>query len=220
MRRTAAAMALAVTAAFVALVGLPAAPALAHAELDVGPYTVAIGFGTEPAYVGFPNSLEVIIHERDSGNAVENAADTLKAEVRFGSTSMNLSLEPNFDEDSGGSPGDYRAPFIPTAPGNYTFHMSGTIGSTDMDETVTSSPTTFASVTDPASIQFPSKIPSGTELSQKIDRVVPRVQAQAVAAASGAKHDAGSAKTFGIIGMVIGAIGAVAGAVALVRTRG
>jgi hypothetical protein len=213
-------MALAVTAAVVALVALPAAPAFAHAELDVGPYSVSIGFGTEPAYVGFPNSLEVIVHEHASGNAVETAADTLKAEVRFGNQTKDLALEPNFDEDSGGSPGDYRAPFIPTSPGNYTFHMSGTIGSTDVDETVTSSPTTFVAVTDPASVQFPAKVPSATELSQKIDRVGPRVQAQAVAAANGAKDEAGSAKTFGIIGMVIGAIGVVVGAVALVRTRG
>jgi hypothetical protein len=218
MRRTAAVTALAVIAAVVASVALPAAPALAHAELDVGPYTVAIGFGTEPAYVGFPNSLEVIVHERASGHAVETAANTLKSEVRFGDQTKELALEPNFDEDSGGSPGDYRAPFIPTSPGTYTFHIGGTIGSTDVDETVSSSPTTFASVTDPGSVQFPAQVPSVTELSQKLDRVVPRVQARAVAAARGAKDDAGSAKTFGIIGMVIGAIGVVVGAVALVRT--
>jgi hypothetical protein len=220
MRRTAAVMALTMAAAVIALVALPAAPALAHAELDVGPYSVAIGFGTEPAYVGFPNSLEVIVHEHASGNPIETAADTLTAEVRFGDQAMDLALEPNFDEDSGGSPGDYRAAFIPTSPGNYTFHLSGTIGSTDVDETVTSSPTTFSSAVDPASIQFPAKIPSVTELSQKIDRVIPRAQAAAVSAASSAKDDAGSAKTFGIIGMVIGAIGVVVGAVALVRTRG
>lgn len=220
MRRTAAVMALTITAAVLALVALPATPALAHAELDIGPYSVAIGFGTEPAYVGFPNSLEVIIHEAASGNAVETAADTLKAEVRFGDQTKNLALEPNFDEDSGGSPGDYRAPFIPTSPGDYTFHLSGTIGSTDVDETVTSSPTTFASVTDPSSLEFPAKVPSVTELSQKIDRVVPRAQAAAVAAASSAKDDASSAKTFGIIGLVVGAIGVVVGVVALVRTRG
>jgi hypothetical protein len=220
MKRTAAAMALSITAAVVALVALPAAPALAHAELDVGPYSVAIGFGTEPAYVGFPNSLEVIVHERASGSAVETAADTLKSEVRFGNQTKALALEPNFDEDSGGSPGDYRAAFIPTTPGNYTFHISGTIGSTNVDETVISSPTTFVSVTDPASVQFPAQVPSATELSQKIDRVVPRVQAQAVAAASGAKNNASSAKTVGIIGLVVGAIGVVVGAVALMRTRG
>jgi hypothetical protein len=41
---------------------IPAVAASAHAEWELGPYDFAMGFGTEPAYVGFPNSVEVIIH--------------------------------------------------------------------------------------------------------------------------------------------------------------
>ena len=103
-----------------ALVVLPATAALAHGEVEVGKYAVEIGFGTEPAYVGYPNSMEVIIHVAASGEGVDDAADTLKAEVGFGDKTMEVTLEPNTDEDLGGSPGDYRAPFIPTAPGDCT----------------------------------------------------------------------------------------------------
>ncbi len=203
-----------------AIVGLAATPALAHAEREVGPYTVAIGFGTEPAYVGFPNSVEVIIHETKSGNGVENAADTLKATVSFGSATMPVALEPNFDEDSGGSPGDYRGAFIPTSPGAYTIHITGMINSTNVDEKVTSSPTTFVTVTDPTTIQFPAKIPTVTELLTRVDREGARAQAAAVAEAASAKSAASSARTFGIIGIVLGVAGLVAGGVALARRRG
>jgi hypothetical protein len=203
-----------------AIVVLPATAALAHVEKEVGPYTVAIGFGTEPAYVGFPNSVEVIIHVTKTDAGVDDATDTLNAEVRFGPKSMQVTLDPNFDTDSGGSPGDYRGAFIPTEPGDYTFHISGKIRSTPIDEKVTSSPTTFASVTDPQTIQFPTKVPSVTELSTKLDRVTARTQAQAAAAAASAKDAADSAKTLGIIGIVVGALGLVVAVVALTRARG
>ncbi len=210
---------LAVFGVSAALVILPATAALAHAEKEIGPYTVAIGFGTEPAYVGFPNSIEVIIHVTKTDAGVDTAADTLKAEVTFGSKSMDVTLEPNFDEDSGGSPGDYRGAFIPTEPGDYTFHIFGKIGSTDIDETVSSSPTTFSSAIDPQTIQFPTKVPSATELSAKLDRQTARVQAQADAAAASAQDAADSAKTFGIIGIVVGAVGLIVAVVALTRKR-
>jgi hypothetical protein len=211
--------ALATLGASAAMVVLPATAALAHVEKEFGPYTVALGFGTEPSYVGFPNSVEVIIHVTAGGRGVETAADTLKAEVSFGSQTMEVTLEPNFDEDSGGSPGDYRAAFIPTSPGDYTFHISGTIGSTDVDESAASSPTTFSSVVDPQTIQFPVKVPSGIELATKLDRATARVQIQAASEAEAAKDAAHSAKTFGLIGIVLGALGLVVAGVVLARTR-
>jgi hypothetical protein len=163
-RRLGAAGALAGFGLSAAMVLLPATAALAHAERHVGPYTVAIGFGTEPAYVG------------------------------------------------------YRGAFIPTSPGDYTFHITGAIGSTSVDESVTSSPTTFASVADPQTIQFPTKVPSSTELATKLDRQTARIQAEAAALTS-ANDAASSAKTFGIVGIVLGLTGIVVGGVALARAR-
>ena len=129
-------------------------------------------------------------------------------------------MEPNFDQDSGGSPGDYRGAFIPTAPGNYTFHITGTIGSTPIDESVASGPTTFSTVIDPETIQFPAKIPSGTELATRLAREIPRLQVQAAAATTSTKDAANSARTLGIVGIVVGSLGLVTAAVALTRKRG
>jgi hypothetical protein len=205
--------------AVAAIVVLPATAAFAHAEREVGPFTVAIGFGTEPAYVGFPNSLEVIVHRTSDDKGIEDAASTLQAEVIFGTQNMSVALEPNFDTDSGGSPGDYRGAFIPTAPGDYTFHVTGTIDGTKIDEKVTSAPDTFASVTDPSTIEFPAKLPTVAELSTKLDREATRIQAAADASAKSAKDAASTAKTLGFVGIAVGAVGLAVAIVALVRRR-
>ena len=198
---------------------LGAAPAFAHAERQVGPYTVAIGLGTEPAYVGYPNSVEVIIHETASGKGVDNAADTLKATLSLGSASTPIAMEPNFDEDSGGSPGDYRGAFIPTSPGAYTITITGSINGTAINETVAAGPETFATVTDPTTIQFPTKVPTVTELATRVDRETARMTALAAAGTSSAKDAASSARTIAFIGIAVGALGLVVGSVALVRAR-
>lgn len=201
-----------------AVVVIPAVAASAHAETSAGPYTLAIGFGTEPAYVGVPNSVEVIIHVTKSDKGVDTAADTVNATVAYGSAQPHpVTLEGNFDEDSGGSPGDYRGAFVPTQAGKYTIHVTGKIGQTTVDKTFTSSPTTFATVVDPSTIEYPTKIPTATELNAKVDRELPRIQAQATSAANDA---ASSAKTLAVVGIVVGVLALVVGGVALARKRG
>lgn len=196
---------------------IPAVAASAHAETSAGPYTLAIGFGTEPAYVGIPNSVEVIIHITKSDKGVDTAADTVNASIAYGSAQPHpVTLEGNFDEDSGGSPGDYRGAFVPTQAGKYTIHVTGKIGHTAVDKTFTSSPTTFATVVDPSTIEYPTKIPTATELNAKVDRELPRIQAQATSAANDA---ASSAKTLAVVGIVVGVVALVLGGVALARKR-
>jgi hypothetical protein len=217
MKRASVLMALATATTALLVVG--AGPAFAHAELEIGPYTVEVGLGTEPAYVGYPNSVEVIIHEAASGKAVEDAADTLDATLSLGSASTPIPLAPNFEEDSGGSPGDYRGAFIPTSPGAYTIHLTGSIGSTDVDETVTAGADTFEEVQDPTTIQFPTKVPTVTELATRVDRQAARTSALVAAGTNSAKDAASSARTLGIIGIVLGGMGVILAGVALARAQ-
>ena len=179
-RRTRFVLTLALVAVVAAVVVLPAAAASAHAPFNQGPYSFAVGFGTEPAYVGVPNSVEVIVHVTKTDKGVDTAANTLNATIAFGSAQPHpVSLEGNFDEDSGGSPGDYRGAFVPTQAGKYTMHVFGKVGNTKVDRSFTSSPTTFATVLDPSTIEYPTKLPTATELNAKVDRELPRIQAQA-----------------------------------------
>jgi len=188
-----------------------AAPAGAHEVRNVGAYQFVVGWGTEPAYAGQENSVQLILSDRATGRPVVDLGDTLRVEVSFGSQSKLFALEPTFDPDTGlGTPGDYRAWLFPTAPGDYTFHFSGKIGSQTVDQSFSSGPTTFSTVQDPSTAQFPVRAPSTAELSQRLDAQLPRL------ASNGA---ASRAQVFGAVGMALGALGLGVGVVALLRPR-
>ena len=204
----------------VALTLVGAAPALAHEGRKLGDLEMEIGWGTEPAYSGEVNSVQILlVHD---GKPVVDLGDTLDVEVTFGDQTQTFSLEPFFEEGEFGTPGDYRAWLIPTTAGQYSFHFTGTIDGEDVDETFTSGPKTFDDVQNPQSVEFPVQQPSTGELAERIDRVEPRL-ASAIsdvqADVQTTSDDASSAKTIGLIGLVVGAIGLIVAIVALVASR-
>jgi hypothetical protein len=194
-------------------------PVLAHEERSVGAYHFVVGWGDEPAYAGSKNSVQLIL-ATEEGKPVTNLGDSLKVEVIFGEQQTELPFEPAFDVEEGfGTPGDYRAWIIPTAPGTYTFHLVGAIGKQKVDERFTSGPTTFDDVADPAEVEFPTKVPTGTELAGRLDREIPRVNAAIASARSQAEDRADTARTLAIVGVVIGAVGLLLAVVALIGSR-
>ncbi|MBV8160855.1 MAG: hypothetical protein JO265_08030 [Acidimicrobiia bacterium] len=88
---------------------------------------------------------------------------------------------------------------MPTVPGNYTFHFTGTVNGQNIDEKFTSSDSTFDTVQDPTGIQFPAKAPSNGQLAQSISRLDTRASSQA----KDAKDSASTAKTLGLVGIVV-----------------
>lgn len=204
---------LAALAATAVLVLLPAAPALAHTEVGEGGLRMIVGFGTEPAYSGQPNSVEVLLTPGGRPVADLRPGD-LQVEVRYGDASTTMDLEPNFASGVFGEPGDYRAWFVPSEPGEYTFHITGTVDGEEVDEEVTSGPNTFSEVIDVAEVTFPEvQAPSNEELATRIERESSRAS-DALAAADGlvaAEGDASSARTIALIAIVVGALGLIAG---------
>jgi trimeric autotransporter adhesin len=163
--------------------------AAAHVEKEFGPYTVEMGWLNEPTFTGERNAVVVIIHETSSDKAVTdvNPGDLTVTVSAGDQTSAALPLVPAYDAAEGtGTPGYYTADMIPTQPGDYTFHLSGKIHDTAVDETATASDTTFNAVEDPATIQFPIKVPTTTAISDKVDQLGTRIQTAADAAASAA----------------------------------
>jgi len=168
----------AILSSFVALL-LVAGVADAHIVKTFGSYTVALGWVHEPTYVGAQNAVQVVIKDA-AGKAVTDLNDgDLKVTVTVGGkTSDPLDLLNTFDPDTGlGIPGDYEAPLIPTAPGDYTFHLTGAIHGTAVDETATSSDATFNSVVDATGIQFPNQLPALTDIITRLDRIDARLSA-------------------------------------------
>jgi hypothetical protein len=188
-----------------------ASPAAAHTTKKVGAYDFVVGWGSEPAYAGLLNSVQLVLTKLSDGKPVVNLGTSLTVTVIYGSQKMPLALAPTFDPDTGfGTPGDYRAWLFPTAPGNYTFHFTGKIGTQAVDESFTSGPTTFATVEDPMNAQFPVKAPNAVQLSQRLDTVLPRLKSTS---------SSSSGRTYGIIGIAVGALGLILGGFALVRAR-
>jgi hypothetical protein len=201
------------------LVPLLAAPASAHEERTVGKYHFVVGFGDEPTYAGEKNSVILLLSDAND-KPVTDLTDTLKVAVSTGTAEpLNLSMEPNFEVGEFGTPGDYRAWFIPTTPGAYSFHFTGTIKGQRVDQTFKSGPTTFDEAKDPAEIQYPVKQPTGGQLATRADRETARINAALTAERDQAKSDAASARTLAIIGLVVGALGLAAAIVALARAR-
>ncbi len=161
-RRLRAAALAGVASAFLVLATV--APAFAHQQVDFGAYHLEIGFIDEPVYVGDKSGLEFDVLK--GSDPVAGLEKTLKAQVIYQGQSRDLTIEPETD-DSGNF---YRAYFIPTAAGPYTFHISGTIEGTAFDQSFTSGPTTFDEVQDAAPGQFPVQLPTLAELQAQAQK--------------------------------------------------
>jgi len=191
---------------------LLAGPAAAHEEREVGGFHMAVGFGQEPAYAGQPNSVQLLLSKGDK--PVTDLGDTLSVSVGFGDQSKDVSVEPFFEIGEFGTPGDYRAWFIPTRAGQYSFHLTGTIRGTKIDETFTSGPKTFDDALSPADVEFPVQDPTNGELADRLDREIPRLEASIAGvktSAASAADDAHSARTLALVGVVLGALGLITG---------
>jgi hypothetical protein len=201
------------------LAAMAAAPASAHAEKKAGRYAFVVGFGTEPAYAGQPNSLQVII-TRDGKPATDLAGqlDGLMAHAYYGRKAdpklenAMMPLEPHFGDDWG-TPGDYRSFFVPTQAGAYTFTLEGKLGGQRIDLVVPSGPETFGDVNDPAKAAFPAvKDPTTAQLAQRLDRETTRLNgtvAAATAAQRATRETADQARLLAFGGVLVGLVGLV-----------
>ena len=155
---------LAALAVVVSTIVFSAGIARAHEDRTVGPYHLDVGFATEPAYAGQPNALYLEVADTRDDKPVEGLEKTLKAEVSFGGLApLPLTIAPRF-----GQPGVYTGHFIPTKPGTYIFHLTGKIGTQDIDEKFESGPNRFSDVTGQGALQYPEKVPGGSDLGRSL----------------------------------------------------
>ena len=192
-----------------ALLTIPlAGTAVAHEQRAAGPVNFVVGWSVEPTYTGFLNGVSVRL--TDAAGPVTDLGDGLTVEVVSGDQKVGpLPLEGVF-----GSPGEYEAPLVPTRPGVYTFHFVGTVRGQAVDQSFTSSDTTFESPRSATDIEFPAKDPSRAELATLVDRQTPRLTS-AASTADDAKDAAGTATILAIVGLVFGLAGVITAVVAL-----
>jgi hypothetical protein len=203
------------TAVLCVVAGALAAPVLAHETAAAGDLALELGWGTEPAYAGQLNSVQLIVTHKADGDPINDAGALLTATVSYGDQQQEFQLTPTYDAEAGtGTPGEYAALVIPTAPGDYTFHVTGTVEGVKVDLEVASSPKTFSPVEDASAAQFPVKVPGTDQVAQRLDKELARV-----ATADDVTSQVSSAKTLGYVGIAVGAVGVVLAAFALLRRR-
>jgi hypothetical protein len=168
--------------------------ALGHERRAVGPYTFVVGWINEPSYVNLLNSLDLTVTETSGGKAVEGLEKTLKADLTFGgsTTPQPLTLAARF-----GLPGKYSGYVMPTKTGDYTFHITGTVGTMNIDEKFESGPGRFGSIESTDPLQYPQKVVSSSDLAARLDQL----------------------QTLVIAGIVLGGLALLASAAGLVVRR-
>ena len=192
-----------------------AAPAPAHETAAAGELALELGWGTEPAYVGQLNSVQLIVTHAADGDPINDPGARLTATVNYGDQTQEFPLAPTYDAATGtGTPGEYAALVIPTAPGDYTFRVTGSIEGVKVALKVKSSPKTFSPVEEASAVQFPVKVPGPEQVAQKLDAQLPRL-----AVADEVSSEVSSAKTMGYAGIAVGAVGIVLAVVALLVRR-
>jgi hypothetical protein len=168
--------------------------ALGHERRVVGPYTFVVGWLNEPAYVNLMNSLDLTVTETSGAKAVEGLDKTLKADLTFGgtTTAQPLALAARF-----GLPGHYSGYVLPTKVGDYTFHITGAVGSMTIDEKFESGPGRFGSIESTDPLQYPAKVVSNADLAARLDQL----------------------QTLVIAGIVLGGLALLASAAGLIMRR-
>lgn len=140
-----------------------ARPALAHARVEIGPYTVVIGWLHEPPIVGERNALTIEIGQADA--PVEGAEAGLDMEVLYGGRTFRANLAPTT------TAGLYTADIFPTVRGQYEVRLFGTLGETAVDETLEPEEVFAAD-----RLQFPEVQPDPRDLQTQIDTLQGQVQ--------------------------------------------
>jgi len=172
-------------------------PALAHETQSVKQYRLTLGWGDEPAYSGYRNSVDVDLADGAGAPVTDLAGGSLAVEVSFGDERIVLPLLP-----AGQRPGRFRAGLVPTRAGTYTFHVTGTVKGQTIDARSTCSEETFHCVTDASELQFPAKDPSAGQLAESIGRALPRAE-RAMDAATSARSTAIAAIALAALALVV-----------------
>jgi hypothetical protein len=179
--------------------------AVAHVRKVVGPYALSIGWANEPAYTGLDNAVEVVVTKASSGVPLSEIMGTMTAQVSFGDARVELPLYPTR------TPGDFRAPLVPTRAGTYRFHIIGMIRGMAVDADYGCSDATFSCVRDASEVEFPARDPSTGELAARLAHAAPQV---------GPGGTDATARDLAIGAIAVAAVALAAAAGLAVRSRG
>ena len=145
------------------LLALNVRAVLAHTNVEIGPFTIIIGWETEPVVVGERNAIFIAVSE--GGEPVVGLEGTLEVAVLYGGQTFTGNLQPGADD------GTYTIEILPTVRGQYSLQLSGSIKDIDISEVVQPEEVLPAKV-----LQFPESPPDPRELQSSIDDLTAQLQ--------------------------------------------
>ena len=107
-----------------------------HVNITGSNYEIVVGWVTEPPTVGIYNGVLIEINMFSNGSSVSNPVADAENNItviisKGGVQTDSQPLTPN-DE----TPGSYYVPILPTQEGVYVAHITGTLGSTIIDQSI------------------------------------------------------------------------------------
>ena len=190
--------------------------AFAHTTIEVEPYEIEVGWGTEPPVVGFRNDFVFEISEPGDNLGVKvgikNAFKNIEATAKFGGLTKVL------DISSDSRPGHYFSHLIPTKTGSYSIQIKGEINGVPVEVEIP-----VEDVESTAVLDFPPT--SGSSSDQDVSalkRAVSSLQKDVSEIKSGSGVEVsseGAAYEFAILGLSIAAAAIILAIIALVKRK-
>jgi len=190
--------------------------AFAHNSIEVEPYEIEVGWGTEPPVVGFRNDFVFEISEHGDNLGVKvgikNAFKNIEATAKFGGVIKVL------DISSDSRPGHYFSHLIPTKTGSYSIQIKGEINGVPVEVEIP-----VEDVESTAVLDFPPT--SGSSSDQDVSALksaVSSLQKDVSEIKSGSEVEVsseGKAYDFAILGLSIAAAAIILAVIALVKRK-
>ncbi len=144
-----------------------ALPTLAHESRETDMYVLVFGLRNEPVYSGLRSGPELFVYQNNNGERGERVeGGEFSVDIIFGDQTMTVELHPAFAD-----PGHYVADVIFTLPGDYQFHVTGTIEGNAVDQVFNTADGQFGPVEPVADVQFPVAAPETLELVETINEL-------------------------------------------------
>jgi hypothetical protein len=175
-------------------------PSFAHTTVEVGQYSIEVGWEIEPPVVGIRNDIVLKITEsgesENSYKGVTNVFKNLEATVMYGGATKKI------DINSDPRPGYYFSPVIPTKTGSYVMDLKGEISDTPVNIQIPIEDVESTSVLD-----FPPTSSEGTADISALKNAISAIQRDLIELNSSSQVESsdGVAYDFAIMALSLGA---------------